>query len=84
MFATAANQIDWKVPMQNPFASSPVNKNAQDASLYNWEIVIIAFVAAVMLFMISFALVTQYRGGDSDADGSVSLAREFSLAMPLP
>jgi hypothetical protein len=70
--------------MQKPLAYSPINNSARDSSLANWEMLVIAFVAAIMLFMISFALVTQYGRSVSVADGSLSSSSEFALAMPLP
>jgi hypothetical protein len=70
--------------MQKPLAYSPVNENAQASSLSNWEVLVVAFVGAVMLFMISFAFVMQHSRGDFAAKGSPSSSSEFALAMPLP
>ncbi len=66
--------------MQKPFAYSPVNANAGDCSLSRWELSVVALVGAIMLFMISYALVTT----PYDRGGSTSLAvNEFS-SVPLP
>ena len=43
--------------MQKPLAYSPVHKIAQNTFLSRRQLSIIAFVGAIMVFMISFALV---------------------------
>jgi hypothetical protein len=70
--------------MQVPFAYSLANKNAQWSSIFNWEFSIVALVAAVMLLMISLALVNPQHGR-SDSAGNVSLfsSSEFSSAVPI-
>jgi hypothetical protein len=68
--------------MQKPFAHSPVNKKARDSSLSRWELSIVASVGAIMLFMISFAFVTQPSRTDSAANGSLYSSGEFSPGMP--
>ncbi len=49
-----------------------------------WELPVLALVGAVMLFMISFALVNPSSLNDHAANGQLSLAGEFSTGMPLP
>jgi hypothetical protein len=57
--------------MPAPFTDSPVSKNARRASISNWECGVVAFAAAVMLFMIGFALIDPHHGGsDSTANAS--------------
>ena len=68
--------------MQKPFTYSPTHKTARDFSLSRRELSIIAFVGAVMLLTIGFALIdAQYGGRDTN---SISSSDEFSSGMPLP
>ena len=70
--------------MQAPLAYSPVNRTTQRSSIFNWEFSIVGFVGAVMLLMISLALVNPQHGR-SDAAGNFSLfsSSEFSSGVPI-
>jgi hypothetical protein len=71
--------------MQKPLAYSPVHKIAQNNFLSRRQLSIIAFVGAIMVFMISFALVNvQYGRSNSAVHSSLSSFSEFSSGMPLP
>jgi hypothetical protein len=71
--------------MQKPFAHSPLHNIAQNSVLSRGQLLIIAFVGAIMVFMISFALVNvQYGSSDSAAHSSLSASSEFSSGMPQP
>jgi hypothetical protein len=48
-----------------------------------WELPVLALVGAVMLFMISFALVNPSSAKDQTANGRLPPG-EFSAGMPLP
>lgn len=71
--------------MQKPFAYSPVHRTARNFSLTRTQISIIAFVVAILVFMIGCALLNErYRSSDSAARSSLSLSSELSTGMPLP
>ena len=71
--------------MPKLFANSPVHKIAQNTFLSRRQLSIITFVGAIMVFMISFALVNvQYGRSDSAVHSSLSSSSEFSSGMPLP
>jgi hypothetical protein len=71
--------------MQKPFGYPPVHKIAQDFFLSRRQISIIAFVGAIMVFMIGFALVIlEYGKSDSAAHSTLSSSSAFSSGMPLP
>jgi hypothetical protein len=70
--------------MQKPLADSPVHKIAQNTFLSRRQLSIIAFVGAIMVFMISFAVVVQYGSSDFAAHSSLSASSEFSSGMPQP
>ena len=70
--------------MQKPFADSPINPNVPASYISMWELPVLALVGAVVLFMISFALVNPSSGSDHAANRQLSLAGEFSTGMPLP
>ena len=71
--------------MQKSFAYSPVHKIIRNNFSSRRQLSIIAFVAAIMVLMISLALVVeQYGRSDSGVHSSLSPASEFSSGMPLP
>jgi len=63
--------------MSAPFAYSAVSQNARRSSISSWEYAVVAFVAAVMLFMTGFAFV-DHGSSDSAANDSSFSSREFS------
>jgi hypothetical protein len=70
--------------MPAPFAYSAVSQNARRASITSFECSVVAFVAAVMLFMIGFALVDPHHGSsDSAANASLFSSREFLSGVPI-
>jgi hypothetical protein len=69
--------------MQKPLAHSSIDPIARDSFFSTWELPIVVLVGVVMLFMISFALANP-SSGHNEANGHLSLAREFSTGMPLP
>ena len=69
--------------MQKPFAYSPISQKNHASSLSMWELSILALVVAVMLFMISFALVNPPSASDHAASERAAPS-EFSTGMPLP
>jgi hypothetical protein len=71
--------------MPKPLAYSPVHKIALNTSLSRRRLSIIAFVGAITVLMIGFALVNaQYGRSDSAVHSSPSSFSEFSSGMPLP
>jgi hypothetical protein len=71
--------------MQKSFAYSPVHKIIRNNFSSRRQLSIIAFVGAIMVLMISLALVVeQYGRSDSGVHSSLSPASEFSSGMPLP
>ena len=70
--------------MQAPFAYSPANKGTELSSIFGWEFSIVAFVGAVMLLMISLALVNPQHGrSDSATNLSLFSSSEFSSNVPI-
>jgi hypothetical protein len=69
--------------MQKPLAYPAINPNVHDSFFSMWELPVLALVGAVMLFMISFALVYPSSANDQAANGHLSPG-EFSTGMPLP
>jgi hypothetical protein len=69
--------------MQKPFAYPAINPNVHNSFFSMWELPVLALVGAVMLFMISFALVNPSSAKDQTANGRLPPG-EFSAGMPLP
>ncbi len=69
--------------MQKPRATSPNIPDARDLLFSIWELPVVTLVGAVMLFMISFALVNPSSAKDQAANGHIP-SGEFSTGMPLP
>jgi hypothetical protein len=69
--------------MPAPFAYSAVSQNARRSSTSSWEYSVVAFAAAVMLFMIGFALVAPHGSSDSAANASLFSSSEFSSGVPI-
>ncbi|MGD0846852.1 hypothetical protein [Bradyrhizobium sp.] len=70
--------------MPAPLAYSAVSQNARRSSISSFECSVVAFVAAIMLFMIGFALVDPRHGGsDSAANASLFSSRDFSSGVPI-
>ena len=69
--------------MQKPLAYSSIDPIVRDSFFSMWELPVLALVGAVMLFMISFALVNPSSAKDQTANGHIP-SGEFSTGMPLP
>jgi hypothetical protein len=70
--------------MPAPFAHSAVSQNARRSSTSSFEYSVVAFAAAVMLFMIGFALVDPHHGSiDSTANASLFTSSAFSSGVPI-
>jgi hypothetical protein len=70
--------------MPAPFAHSAVSQNARRSSTLSFEYSVVAFAAAVMLFMIGFALVDPHHGSiDSATNASLFTSSAFSSGVPI-
>jgi len=69
--------------MQEQLTSPSTRKMATDATLYGGHLSIMKFCCAIMLLLVTLAIVFAWNGGYSGSRETVA-ENELSLGMPLP